>query len=364
MPTYQTAPLFAPVFPTLVRNPYGFQPLKGNTLAYADLPAGGDAYHPSWKKQADFAVIARLENNRIKELEMMRGPPSIKGNVPSTTFRGPGGHAISGGTVWTADAEKSIQALLRDRKFQLDAIDQSSFDTVSPERVKEPEVVADTFQIDQTFGNLLSSLVEGVITPSLLNYSSQIMNFFLTKADKISDHKFAEYEGFLQELFDLIQGEFYHSAEAMNPDVQQKQSRILHKLEKDIHGMYEFIKDFMQYLGEPTKTKSMRLDAIRNKLLGLIRESAQEGIAKARDIAAGYERGSIIGPGGPGDDEDGAPPPDDGSQAPSSFSNTPANSYVEPRAGRPLAVAAPAQRGLEAYGFGPRPVGMGLLRRF
>ena len=57
MPTYQTAPLYAPVFPTQVHNPYGVQPLKGNTLAYADLPSAGEAYHPSWKKEADLRSV-------------------------------------------------------------------------------------------------------------------------------------------------------------------------------------------------------------------------------------------------------------------------------------------------------------------
>jgi hypothetical protein len=361
MPTYQTAPLFAPVFPTLVRNPHGFQPLRGNTLAYADLPAAGDSYHPSWKKQADFTAMARVENNRTKELDMLRGPPSQKANIPFTTTRGPGGHVLSGGTVWTTDAESKVQSLIRDRKFQLDAIQQASFDAIAPERVKEPETVTDTFGIDQTFGNLLSSLSEGIITPSLLNYTSQIMNFFLTKADKIADHKFAQYDGFLQNLIELLNGAFYSAAEAESADLQQKQTRILKKLEKDVRAMSEFIGDFTQYLGSPTKTKSMRLAAIRNRLLSLITQSAQAGIDAAIEIQRQYEEGERFGPDGPGDDEDGAPPPEDGgdgSQAPSSFSGTPANSYVEPRAGRPPVVAGPVQRGLEAFGFVPRGEGL------
>lgn len=380
MPTYQTAPLYAPVFPTQVHNPYGVQPLKGNTLAYADLPSAGEAYHPSWKKEADLAVMARLENNHLKEKDMLKGPSSQKGNFTFTTGRGPQGHAfegqkLSGGTVWTTEGETTIQKLLRDRKFQLDAIDQASFDTVSPERVKQPDVPADTFTVDQTFGNLLSSLDEGLITPSLLGYTSQIMNFFLTKADKIPDHKFAEYESFLTNLAELLDGAFYSAAEAGNEDLQIKQKRILKKLEKDIGGMSDFIHDFMDYLGQPTKTKSMRLAGIRNKLLSLISESAQKAIKDAREIQGRYERGSIIGPGGPtsrssgttlsefsGDSGNSGDSGDsgDGSQTPSEFSGTPANSYASARVGRPggAPVFNEQQPGLEAYGFGPRGEGL------
>ena len=290
MPTYQTAPLYAPVFPTLVHNPLGVQPLRGNTLAHADLPSAGDAYYPSWKREADMAVLARLENNKLKEQDMLRGPFTQKGNFTYTTGRGPGGRAfegqkLSGGVVSSLEGQTTIQKLLRDRKFQLDAIDQASFDTVSPERVKPVETPADPFVVDQTFGNLLSSLTEGLITPTLLGYTSQIMNFFLTKADKIPDNKFADYDGFLENLRTLLDGAFYSAAE--NPDLQKKQERILNKLEKD----------FMNYLGQPTKTKAMRLAAIRNKLLSLINESAQKGVQKAREVQADFEEARRFPPG-------------------------------------------------------------------
>ena len=128
--------------------------------------------------------------------------------------------------------------------------------------------------------------------------------------------------------------------------------------------MSQFIGDFTQYLGSPTKTRSMRLSAIRNRLLSLITQSAQAGIEAAVEIQRQYEEGERMGPGGPDDDEDGAPPPDEDEEG-SSFSNTPANSYVEPRAGRPpvVDVAGPQQRGLEAFGFAPQPAGQGLFRR-
>jgi hypothetical protein len=363
MPTYQTAPLYAPVFPTLVHNPYGVQPLRGNTLAHADLPSAGDAYYPSWKREADMAVLARLENNKLKEQDMLRGPFTQKGNFTYTTTRGPQGQAfegqkLSGGVVSSLQGQTAIQKLLRDRKFQLDAIDQASFDTVSPERVKPAETPTDTFVVDQTFANLLSSLSEGLISPTLLGYTSQIMNFFLTKADKIPDHKFTEYDLFLENLATLLDGAFYSAAEAPL-DLGQKSKRILKKLEKDIGGMSDFIRDFMNYLGEPTKTKAMRLAGIRNKLLSLINQSAQAGVEEARAAQADFEEGRRFGPGEAVEEA----PPGGGVEA------------------EPVPAAAPRRRGavvppagrLEAFGFGPavRPddvlaemgVGMGLFRR-
>lgn len=343
MPTYQSAPLYPPVFPSLVRNHYGFQPLKGNTLAYADLPAPGPGSHPSWKKDAEFSVMARLENNRIKELEMMRGPPSIKGHIPSTTRRGPGGHAISGGTVWNADAEKTIQNLLRDRKFQLDAIDQSNFDSVSPERLRAPETVVDTFALDQLFSNLLSSLDEGLINKTLLSYTSSIITFFLTKADKISDHKFAEYSGILNQISTIVNDLFYKDVEGVYAEELTKSElgnlkRVLKKLEHDVDGLMEFIHEYMGYLGEPTKSKSARLSAIRNKLLTLARSNASSRVEGAEETQRQYEQGERFAP----DEELG-----------SEFDYEP-----------PAPAPAPIQQGLAQYGFVPAPVGQGLHRRW
>ena len=359
MPTYQTAPLYAPVFPTQVHNPYGVQPLRGNTLAYADLPSAGGAYYPSWKKEADMAVFARLENNRLKERDMLRGPFTQKGNFTYTTGRGLQGRAfecqkLSGGVASTLEGQTTIQKLLRDRKFQLDAIDQASFDTVSPERVKPAETQTDTFVVDQLFASLLSSLTEGLITPSLLGYTSQIMNFFLTKSDKIPDNKFPEYDGFLEKLATLLNGAFYSAAEAKNQDLQQKQSRILKKLEKDIGGMSDFITEFMNYLGEPTKTKAMRLSGIRNKLLSLINQSAQAGVQEARDVQADFEEGRRFGPGEEGDGGDEGPP--GGAAGPEAVAPR------APRARRAPAPLAPEGQRLEAFGFAPQ-LGQGLFGR-
>jgi len=267
MPTYQTASLRPPVFPTLVRNSHGFQPLKGNTIAHPDLPAPGEAFHPSWKKEADFAALSRVENNRIKDDQMLKGFPSIKGNMPFTTYRGPQGHALSGGTVWTTQAEKTIQALLRDRKSQLDAIDQASFDVISPERVKEALPESDTFALDKLFSDLYSAVSSGVITSSLITIMGTIISTILTKGDAIPERKFAEYASLLTQMTEEMDTLYASSSMDFTPQEFSKMGMILRKLDNDTKLLLQYIKDFSAYLGSPTKTKILKLAAIRNKLL-------------------------------------------------------------------------------------------------
>lgn len=295
MPTFQSSPMYYPVFPSMVHNPHGVQPLKGNTLAHAEIPT---SEHPTWKKQADFAVMARLENNRVKELEMMRGPVSRKGNMPFTTFRG----KLSGGTVWTADAEKSIQSLLRDRKFQLDAINQSSFDAVAPQQVKTEAPAAETFPLDQLFTDLLSNLDASLINKSLLSTTSSIMNFFLTKADKIPEHKFAEYQDILTRVEILANDLYYKDAEGLLALELSKSElanvkRVLAKLENDLSDMKQFIAAFSNYNSEPSKKKALRLAAIRNKLLQKMDERLDPKVAVAEARQRAYEQGEAFGPG-------------------------------------------------------------------
>jgi hypothetical protein len=267
MPTYQTAPMYYPVFPTLVRNPFGVQPLKGNTLVHAEiLPAGHDS-HPSWKKQADFRALARVENTKISKLDMLKGPPSIKGNAPFTTFRGPQGHSLSGGVITTKEGQETLQRLLRDRKYQLDAIDQSSFEAVAPERLKESEPETDTFQLDQLFSQLYSSLDEDTLTDSLLKIMAGILNFFLTKSDKISEGKFTEYMSILADIQKLLTELYARPNVEYSDSEYNSRKRIFLKLDNDVRLLIRYIKDFSAFLGSPTKAKTAKLMAIRQQLL-------------------------------------------------------------------------------------------------
>lgn len=259
MPTYQTAPMYYPVFPTLVRNPFGVQPLKGNTLVHAEiLPAGHDS-HPSWKKQADFRALARVENTKTSKLDMLKGPPSIKGNAPFTTFRGPQGHSLSGGVITTKEGQETLQRLLRDRKNQLDAIDQSSFEAVAPERLKESEPETDTFVLDKLFSDFYSSLDAGVINKDLIKIMNDILNFFLTKGDKIPEGKFSEYMSILADILEIL-------VESKSHDIADEYF-IINKLENDVKLLIKYIKDFSAFLGSPTKAKTTKLMAIRRQLI-------------------------------------------------------------------------------------------------
>jgi hypothetical protein len=295
MPTYQTAPLYPNVFPTLSHNPFGVRPLKGNTLAHADLPAPGDSYHPTWKRDADFRVEARLENNAIKDRAMLQPQPSIKGSL-YTTSRGPQGHAfegrLSGGTVWTTRAEETIQRLLRDRKTQLDAINAASFDAPSTPAQKEAVTELDTFPLDQLFSTLASSLDQGIVNGTLLSTMSSIMNFFMTKADRIPDQKFAEYAGKLNEIKETLDALFDEDEETFDsPGEYKKAGKILRKLENDILVLSKFISEYMNYLGNPTKAKTAKMQALRNKIM------AAHGIADTSGVEEVEGEAPALAPG-------------------------------------------------------------------
>ena len=293
MPTYQSSPLYPIPFPDTVvaDNEYGFQPLKGNVIPVMKTEP---APHPSFVKDAISGVFTRLETNHLKDKSMLKGRPSIKGNFSYTTTRGlPRLKHLSGGVVNTKNAENTIQALLRDRKFQLDARDQTTFDAVTPERVKANIPVLDTFGLDESFGNLLSALDEGVINNTLLKFTSSIMNFFLTKADKIPEDKFGNYMDILNDISEIIDAKSYHFAELDSPTETQKRTRILKLVAKDVLEIIKFIEVYNAFLGSPTKTKSKQLEAIRNKLLLRIRSDAVGLVESSRSERRRETEGNV-----------------------------------------------------------------------
>jgi hypothetical protein len=272
-------------------NEYGVKPLKGNLIPVLKTEP---APNPSFVKDAINGVFTRLETNKLKDKALLKGPASIKGNFTYTTTRGlPRLKTMSGGVVNTKNAESTIQALLRERKLQLDDLAQTTFESVAPARVKENLPVLDTFGLDETFGNLLSSLDEGVINNTLLKFTSSIMNFFLTKADKIPDHKFGQYMDILNDIIQLIDGKVYHFAELDSTTEKQKQTRIISLVEKDVREIIKFIEVYTGFLGSPTKTKAKQLEAIRNKLLLQIRNNVSGSLETARNVQGQYEEGYI-----------------------------------------------------------------------
>jgi hypothetical protein len=266
MPTYQSAPFYPILFADMAArsNPYGFQPLKGNMLVHAQLYK---ADHPEFKQYADSRVFARLQTNKSKDSEMLKGPPSIKGNHTFTTHRGME-KVMSGGTVWTRGAEKSIQDLMRDRKFQLDAIDQASFESPTSPQIQPQITPSDTFALDKLFSDLYSSVDEGVVDRSSITTMNSIMTAFLTKGDQLPDHKFAEYKSILASIELELESMYGRSNLEFSSEKEFRQTgRFLRLLHNDVQVLLSYIKEFEQYLGEPTKKKAARLAAIRGKLL-------------------------------------------------------------------------------------------------
>lgn len=267
MPTYQSAPFYPILFADMAvrANPQGYQPLKGNTLVHAQLYK---ADHPSFKQYADSRVFAGLQANKTRDAEMLKGPPSIKGNHTFTTHRGMQ-KVMSGGTVWTRGAEKSIQDLLRDRKFQLDAIDQSSFDSPpTPYQIQSQVAPSDTFALDKLFSDLYASVGEGIVDRTSVSTMNSIVTAFLTKGDQLPDHKFAEYKSILSSIELELESMYGRSNLDFSSQKEFLQTgRMLRVLHNDVKLLLGYIKEFEQYLGEPSKKKAARLAAIRGKLL-------------------------------------------------------------------------------------------------
>ena len=287
MPTYQSAPFYPILFPDMAArsNPYGSQPLKGNTLVHAQLYK---ADHPSFKEYADSRVLAGLQANKTRDIEMLKGPPSIKGNHSFTTQRGME-KVMSGGTVWTRGAEKNIQELLRNRKFQLDAIDQSSFETPpTPYQIQSQVTPPDTFALDKLFYDLYSSIDEGVVDRTSVSTMGSIVSAFLTKGDQLPDHKFAEYKNILSSIELELESMYGRSNLEFDSEKEFRQTgKILRVLHNDVKLLLSYIKEFEQYLGEPSKKKAARLGAIRGKLLA----SRGKYVPSDEEMRQGREQG-------------------------------------------------------------------------
>jgi hypothetical protein len=313
MPTYQTAPLRPNVFADQASklNPFGVLPLKGNVLKHLPL---NPSEHPSWKKEADLRALAKVANTKMSEMAMLQGPQPFKAQTPYTTYRGSKGdafsHTFSGGRVWTREAEGMVSHLLKDRIGQLDALTQSTFEQVAPERLQTNIPETDTFPLDQIFSNLVSSLSQGLINPTLLGFSNSIMSFLLTKADKIPDNKFNDYTTILAKIATLINSSFYTARNEGDYTASEvkKMTSVLNKLEKDVKAIIKFFEEYADFLGSPTKTKSAKLAAMRGKLFGLAQQNAQVSIEAAEVLQRDYEEGVAMGPGGPSDGSDSGPP--------------------------------------------------------
>lgn len=269
MPTYQSSPLLPLIFPDQAykQNYKGVQPLKGNVLQLLPVEKSSN---PSWKPEADFKALAKVQNTLLGQQAMLKGPISIKGNIPFTTYRGPNQEAFkhssyTGGRVWNRESENLVAHLLKDRIGQLNTIDQSNFEEVQPSRLQPELPQSDTFVLDKLFSDLYSSLDQGLISKSLLGLMSSILSYLATKADKIPDNKFDEYEGLFGKIRSSLDVLFSQTIQD-RPELKEA-GPIIRKLDNDVLLGMRFIKQFVKYLGEPTKSKTARMIATRNKIL-------------------------------------------------------------------------------------------------
>ena len=263
-------------------NPYGYQPAPGNLIVMKHLlPAGHDA-HPSWKKDADRLAMAKVLNTKLAERSMLQGPPSRKGSHYTTT-RGPAGHPLRGGTVWSQQGERMIGDLLRDRKTQFDAVHSASFEEVSPERLSEVTPEVETFKLDKMFADVLSALAEGSVEMTLISTLNTAGEILATQSEKIPERKFAEYLGVLEEI-DALLSDMLNRPEARQgllPKQRERRDAFLYELANVVDRISKFIRVFMNYLGSPTKKKKAVLEGLRNSFLGAVRETVFPKVAEA-----------------------------------------------------------------------------------
>ena len=282
--TYQSSPMYPIIFPdqAAALNPYGYQPAPGNLVVLKHLlPAGHDA-HVSWKKDADRLAMAKVLNTKLAEHSMLQGLPSRKGSHYTTT-RGPAGHPLRGGTVWSQQGERMVGDLLRDRKAQLDAVHTASFEEVSPERLSEVTPEVETFKLDKMFADVLSSLAEGSIEVNLISTLNMAGEILATQSEKIPERKFAEYLSVLEEI-DALLSDMLNRPEARQgllPKQRERRDAFLHELANVVDRISKFIDIFMDYLGSPTKKKKIVLEGLRNSFLGAVRESVFPKVAEA-----------------------------------------------------------------------------------
>lgn len=282
--TYQSSPMYPIIFPdqAAALNPYGYQPAPGNLVVVKHLlPAGHDA-HVSWKKEADKLAMAKVLNTKLSERSMLQGPPSRKGSHYTTT-RGPAGHPLKGGTVWTQQGERMVGDLLRDRKAQLDAVHTASFEEVSPERLSDVTPEVETFKLDKMFADVLSSLGEGLVEINLSSTLNTAGEILATQAEKIPERKFAEYLGTLDEIDALISDMLNRPnvRQGLLPKQRERRDAVLYELANIVDRIAEFIRVFMNYLGSPTKKKKAVLEGLRNSFLGSVRQSIFPKVVEA-----------------------------------------------------------------------------------
>ena len=273
--TYQSSPMYPIIFPDEAArlNPYGVRPLKGNTIVVEPLEPAGHEAHPSWKKQADRVVYDFLQNNRQSDLNLLRGPPSIKGSK-YTTYRGDPSERNSymarrGGVANTREGERMIGELLRDRIPQLNSIQSAQFEAVDPGRVgmKSPPQ-SEFYQLDAAFAFLVESLDAGDlrIVPSKIE---SIIAAMLAVGDKLTDNKLGQYSQAVKEAI-LLAKNYMDVAGVEDWESDRANTRMIklvNSIVKQLTALNRFIKKMASIVNRPPAEKEMLLAEIRNMVL-------------------------------------------------------------------------------------------------
>ena len=273
--TYQSSPNYPIIFPDEAArlNHFGVRPLKGNTIVVQPLEPAGHEAHPTWKKQADKVVYDFLQNNHQSDMNLLRGPPSIKGSR-YTTYRGDPAERSSymarrGGVANTREGERMIGELLRDRIPQLNSIQTAQFEAVSPERVglKSPPQ-SEFYQLDGAFAFLIESLDSGDLrmVPSKIE---SIIAAMLAVGDRLTDNKLLQYSHAVKEAI-LIAKNYNTTADVEDWESDRANTRLLklvNSIVKQLTALLRFIKKMADIVNRPPAEKEMLLAEIRSMVL-------------------------------------------------------------------------------------------------
>jgi hypothetical protein len=273
MPTYQSAPNYPVVFPDqeVSRNPYGFKTMKGNTILVRGDVEAGHSSHPKWKEEADRVVLDRVKNTKLAKENMLKQPASRKGLHGYTTYNG-SFESIRGGTVWSKQAENMVTGLIRDRKFQLDALGQATFDSIPQNRLGVNVPPAETFKTDRLFLDILSNLTVGNLKPMYGELGS-LFSELMTSAYTLPDAKLDEYYGYISQIQSTLSVYGDENYELLSASAMKN----INSLAQRYARLQTFFKKLLEYKGRPSKEKELALSNMRASLLADSQEALQKG---------------------------------------------------------------------------------------
>jgi hypothetical protein len=247
--TFQSMPNLPWIFPddAVRMNPFGFRPLKGNTFVAADLPAPGSDYHPSWKREADESVMSRLQTNMIKEMQMLKGPHSIKGKRSR----------MHGGVVTTTEGKRMLGELLTDRLSQLNAVQSAKFDEMPEQRLAKIEIKKDFYAIDSIFTFLLENLEAGNLQLIPIRIET-LVTAILAAATKLPGEKLAQYVQAIDNA--TLIAENYVSEEQIGAVVYNKKIRaLLNSIIKELNGVRDLLEKIASFSNLSPKAREIKV---------------------------------------------------------------------------------------------------------